>query len=112
MAKAEPPNSYHRDVSVLYLTWRSGSSYSEGSRSISGSCPSPATVQAEALIGDDLEDTTAAESLGVGLSLDLQDVERQENNLTNADQTTLVSVTVPASFGVILVPFTFQRWSA
>lgn len=48
--------------------------YSEGSRGVTGSSPTGTTVQAHALILDDLEQTTAAEGLGVSLTLNLQDV--------------------------------------
>lgn len=59
----------------------------EGTGGVAGGGPSPAAVQAETLVGDDLEDTTAAEGLGVGLTLDLEDVQGQENDLTDTDQT-------------------------
>lgn len=64
--------------------------YREGARSVTGGSPAPSSVQAEALVGDDLEDTTAAEGLGVGLSLDLQDVQGKEDDLSNSDQTVAV----------------------
>lgn len=46
-------------------------------------------VQAHAFILDDGEETTATESFRVGLALNLQDVERQKSNFTNADQADL-----------------------
>jgi len=49
---------------------------SERSRGVTSSSPAPTTVQAETLIGNDLEDATATESLGVCLTLDLEDVKR------------------------------------
>lgn len=63
----------------------------EGERSggISGSSPSPTTVETESLICNDLEDTTSAEGLGVCLTLDLEDVQGQQDNLTDTDQTRL-----------------------
>lgn len=59
----------------------------KGAGSVAGGGPAPAAVEAETLVGNDLEDTAAAEGLGVGLALDLEDVQRQEDNLTNTDQT-------------------------
>jgi hypothetical protein len=61
--------------------------YSKRARSITGSSPAPTTVQTETLIGNDLEDTTATEGLGVCLTLDLEDIEGQKNDLANTDQT-------------------------
>lgn len=58
---------------------------SERTRSVTSGSPAPTSVESKALIGDNSEDTTAAESLGVCLSLDLKDVEWQKDNLTNAD---------------------------
>lgn len=56
--------------------------------SVTGSGPAPATVKPEPLVGNNLEETTAAESLGVGLALDLQDIEGEENDLTDSDDGT------------------------
>lgn len=49
-------------------------------------CPSPASVQAEALVCDNLHHATAAEGLRICLALDLEHVEGQEDDLSNADQ--------------------------
>ena len=49
--------------------------YSERTGSITGSSPAPASVQTEALISDNLQNTTAPESLRVCLSLDLENIE-------------------------------------
>lgn len=66
----------------------SGSTYREGTGGVTGCCPAPAAVQTKALVGNDPEQATAPESLGVGLALDLEDVERQQDDLTNANQRT------------------------
>lgn len=60
--------------------------YSERTGGVASGSPAPTTVETESLILDDLKDTTALESLGVCLTLDLEDVERQQHNLTNTDQ--------------------------
>lgn len=70
---------------------RPKSAYSERTRSVTGGGPAPTSVQAEALVGNDSEDTTAAEGLGVCLSLDLEDVEGKENDLSDTDQTVIKS---------------------
>lgn len=64
------------------------SKQSKGSGGVSGSGPAPASVQTHTLLLDDLEEASALESLGVSLSLDLEDIEGQENNLSNTDQGT------------------------
>lgn len=69
--------------------------YSEGSGGVTGSGPTGTTVQTHTLIGDDLEQTTAAEGLGVSLTLNLQDVQRKQDNLSNADQTSARSQCQP-----------------
>lgn len=75
-------------VTRFALPWQIRT-YSKRSRSITGGGPAPATVQAKALIGDNLENAAATESLGVRLALDLQDVQGQENDFANSDQTAL-----------------------
>jgi hypothetical protein len=88
LAKAEPPNSYYSvSLAVLSCGGEPIGTYSEGSGSISGSSPSPAAVQAKALVGNDLEDTAALEGLGVCLSLNLQDIEGKKDDLANTNQT-------------------------
>lgn len=86
MAKAEPPKSY-----VVSKARNGGGrgekTYSKGTGGVAGSSPAPAAVQAETLVAHNADDTTATEGLGVRLALDLEDVERQQDNLTNADQT-------------------------
>lgn len=61
--------------------------YSERSGSVTGGCPAGTPVQTHTLIGDNLEEATAAEGLGVRLTLNLQDIQRQQDDLTNTDQT-------------------------
>lgn len=51
--------------------------YRERAGGVTGRGPAPATVQTQALVTDDLDDAAAAEGLGVGLALDLEDVEGQ-----------------------------------
>lgn len=61
--------------------------YSERSGSVTGGSPTSTTVETHTLIGDDLEQTTATESLGVSLTLDLEDVQGQKDDLSDTDQT-------------------------
>lgn len=63
--------------------------YGEGTRRVAGCSPTPAPVKSKALIGNDLEDTAATERLGVRLPLDLENVERKQHNLADADQAIL-----------------------
>lgn len=49
--------------------------YGKRTRGISSSGPAPSSVQTKSFVADNLEDTTAAEGLGVGLALDLEHVE-------------------------------------
>ena len=83
--------------------------YSERTRGVTSGSPASTAVQTHALILDDLEETTATESFRVCLSLDLQDIKREEDNLSDADQTEFrsafealhsQSTTVPSSSGV------------
>jgi hypothetical protein len=61
--------------------------HSEGTGGVTGSSPTGTTVQTHTLIRDNLEQTTATEGLGVSLTFNLQDVQREEDDLSNADQT-------------------------
>lgn len=70
--------------------------YGERARGIASSRPTPATIETETLVTDNLENATALKGLGVRLALDLQDIERQEDNLADADQTRGSSSAVPA----------------
>lgn len=64
-----------------------GKSYSEGARSVAGGSPASTTVQTHTLIGNNFEKTTATEGFGVGLALNLKNIQRKQNDLSNADQT-------------------------
>ena len=59
----------------------------EGARCVAGGGPGPAAVEGKVLVGDDAQDAPATEGFGVGLALDLEDVEREEDDLANADET-------------------------
>lgn len=88
LAKADPPKSW-RNVSangVPHLE-SGGKTYRERTGGVSGGRPAGTTVQTHTLIGDDLEQTTATEGLGVRLTLDLQDIQRKQNDLSNTDHT-------------------------
>ena len=63
-----------------------GIAYGEGAGRISRRCPARTSVQAHALVGDDAEDASSAEGLGVGLPLDLEHIEGQQDDLADADQ--------------------------
>jgi hypothetical protein len=64
------------------------STYSKRTRRITSRSPAPTSVQAETLVLDNLEHTTAAESLGVRLTLDLEHIQGQQDDLADTDQTT------------------------
>ena len=51
-----------------------GNTYSKGTGKVARHCPAPASVKTEALVLDELEDTSTAESFWVCLTLDLEDV--------------------------------------
>ena len=61
--------------------------YRKGPWSIACSCPAPSSIESEALVGDDSENTPSSECFGIRLSLDLQDIQRKKNDLAYADQT-------------------------
>lgn len=61
--------------------------YSERARGITGGSPAGTAVKTHTLIRDDLEQATATEGLGVGLTLNLQDIQREQDDLANTDQT-------------------------
>jgi hypothetical protein len=56
------------------------------SRRIAGGCPTGAAVETHALIGDDAEEAPRAEGVWVGLPFYLEHVEREEDDLADADQ--------------------------
>jgi hypothetical protein len=58
--------------------------HSERAGSVTGHGPAPAAVErGDTLLGDELDNATALERVGVGLHLDLEDVEGEEDNLTD-----------------------------
>jgi hypothetical protein len=59
--------------------------YRKRSRRITGSRPAPAPVQPKSFITNDPHQSTAPEGLWVGLSLDLENVQRQQHNLTDSN---------------------------
>lgn len=61
--------------------------HSKRTRRVTGRRPTPATVQSEALVPDDLEHATATERLWVCLALDLEHVEGEQDDLSDTDQT-------------------------
>lgn len=64
-----------------------GYTHSERTGSVTGGSPAPTSVKTEAFVCDNLEETTATESLRVRLTLDLEDVEREDDDFTDTDQT-------------------------
>lgn len=64
-----------------------GKAYSEGPRGVTGGSPASTAVQTHTLIGNNLEKTTSTEGIGVSLALNLKNVQRKQNDLSNADQT-------------------------
>lgn len=65
---------------------------SERTGSVTGGGPAPTSVQTEALVRNDPHDTTATERLGVCLPLDLENVEREQDDLADTNKTTSGSV--------------------
>lgn len=63
--------------------------YRKRSWRIAGRSPAGTSVKSHSLIRNDLEQTPATESLGVGLALDLQDVEGKKDNLSDTNQASL-----------------------
>lgn len=59
----------------------------ERPRSVSGCGPTPSSVQPKPFIGNDLEQPTATEGIGVRLTLDLENIKREENDFTDPDYT-------------------------
>lgn len=55
--------------------------------SVPGCSPAPSSVQPKPLIGDDLEQPAAAECIGVGLALNLENVKREEYDFPDPDYT-------------------------
>lgn len=85
--------------------------YSERSRRVTGSSPAGTTVQSHTLIGNDLEESTATESFGVRLSLDLQDIQGKQDDLSDTDQT-VACQQLDLSLHCRQRNLTFQQWRA
>lgn len=96
---------------VSVMADRGGEAYSEGARGVTGGSPASTTVQTHTLIGNNLEKATATEGFGVSLTLNLKNIQREQNDLSNADQTksSRVRCILAASCSIIL---TFQQWRA
>jgi hypothetical protein len=62
--------------------------YRKRSRRVTCRSPSPAAVEAKALVGNNLEETASPEGLRVGLTLDLEHVQWQKDNLSNTNHGT------------------------
>ena len=79
-----------RTTEELLSTMSAGEmeTHSKGPGSVTRHRPAPAAVQrSDTLLGHDLEEATALECLGVGLHLDLENIEGQEDDLTDTSQT-------------------------
>jgi hypothetical protein len=83
-----------------------GGTYGERSRGVTGGSPASTTVKTHALVGNNLEEATATEGLGVSLTLNLENIQREKDDLSNADQTKRIRIflTLSAQFGL-----TFQQ---
>lgn len=75
-----------RQSEDLFFRKRRAAEEGEGAGSIAGGGPAGAAVESHAFITHDADNATAAEGFRVGLAFDLQDVEGQQDNFTNADQ--------------------------
>ena len=60
--------------------------YGKGPWSVTRSCPAGTAIETHSLVGNNLEQTTTTERLRVCLTLNLQDVKRKQNNLSDTDQ--------------------------
>lgn len=74
-------------VSEIVSIARVSSTYRERSRSVTSSCPASTAVQPHTLIFDNLKESPPSKSFGVGLSLDLQDIQWEQNDFSNSNQT-------------------------
>lgn len=98
-------------IKMHYMDWEF-SAYREGPGGVTGSSPASSPVETEALIRNDLEQTTAAEGLRVSLTLDLQDIQRQEDDLSDTDQTRFYCQYMRGSMFCPRGEQTCQRWRA
>lgn len=63
-----------------------GPAYRKRARRITGGSPAPTSIKAKALVCNNSEDAAAPEGLGVRLTLYLEHVEGQQDNLSDANQ--------------------------
>ena len=68
------------------LDQRGAAKERERSRHVAGDRPLPAAVERKALLRDELHQAPAGQDLGVGLALDLENVQREERDLSGSDQ--------------------------
>jgi hypothetical protein len=73
------------ELEQVTLGERRSSEQCEGARRVAGGRPLPATIETKAFVADDGDDAAATEGFGVGLTLNFEDVEREENDLADAD---------------------------
>lgn len=71
---------------VPYLVIDRASTDREGTRGVTGSCPAGTSVETHALVGDNLKQATATEGLGVRLTLDLQNIQGEQDDLSDTNQ--------------------------
>lgn len=62
-------------------------SYSKRARGVASSSPASTTVKTHSLICNNLENASSAECLGVCLAFNLQNIEREEDDLSDSNQT-------------------------
>ena len=90
--------------------------YGERTGSVSGGRPAGTPVQTHTLIRDDLKQTTTTEGLRVCLTLNLQDVQGEQDDLSNTDQTkareSVQSFFSPIPTEPQTVILTCQQWRA
>lgn len=70
----------------VLLGERTTTEQSERARRIPRRCPAPAAVQVHILVQQDANEAARSERLRVCLALDLEHIEREEDNLTNTRQ--------------------------
>ncbi len=69
------------------MIWPQHRTYRKRPRGISSSGPTRTSVETHPFIGHDSKNASAPKCFGVSLSLDFQDIQRQQNDLANANQT-------------------------
>lgn len=81
-----------RQAEEFVLRERRTAKKSERSRSVPHHRPIPPAVQSETLIGENPDKAPLPEGFWVGLTFDLEDVEREEDDFANADKTACCGV--------------------